>query len=116
MSEPETPPPRPAPRFVPTLTEVVPQAPAAAAAMPDHAGQPELAAPMPVSPELADLLLRQLGPELEQRIQQAVRHAVHEQMRGFEAQLQRQLGQAVRELLAERMTQDKKAEEVRANT
>lgn len=114
MSEPESPPPRPAPRFVPTLTEVVSPAPADGAAVPAHDPQSEQI--VAVSPELAELLLRQLGPELEQRIQQAVRHAVHEQMRGFEAQLQRQLGQAVRELLAERMTHDKKAEEVRANT
>ena len=101
--------PRPAPRFIPTLTEVV----AAAAAAETGVLAPDSAATTadtaPVSPELADLLLRQLGPELEQRIQQAVRDALHEQMRGFEAQLQRHLGQAVRQALAERLSQDGKS-------
>ncbi len=108
----------PAPRFVPTLTEVV--GPGDAVAPPPVELQPESAPPCEskedaVAPALtpapallsasdldrvAEMLLARLAPELDRLIPDAIGRVVHEQMLGFSARVQKTVGELVREELA----------------
>ncbi|QTD43786.1 hypothetical protein [Ottowia testudinis] len=104
-------PPRTAPRFVPTLTEVVGAAhPAAARAAPASASG---AAAPPTAPigaaavaHIADAMLQRLGPGLERQIAEAVGRVLHEQMLGFNPRVQKAVAEVVRDAVAKALTQD----------
>ncbi|MFV0679481.1 hypothetical protein [Ottowia sp.] len=112
------------PRFVPTLTQVVaaddpptenalpalpsldvgenkpsPTAPAAAIAV--------AAAAHPQSPPLstADAVLRQIGPELEHLISEAIARVLHEQMLGLNARVRKTVAEVVHEAVAKALAQ-----------
>lgn len=95
MSADDSMPPRPPPRLVPTLTEVVGQ--------------------LPVGALVADVRAEDPGPELEQRIHAAVARALQDEMRGIEALVQRVATQAAREVMAEILIQDKASSDVGTN-
>lgn len=113
----------PAPRFVPTLTEVVGPGDAVAPAQPGPwpepiapAAPPEVASPPPewVPPaavpdaplppgavdRAAELLLARLAPELDRLVADTVARVLHEQMLGFNARVQKAVGELVREQVA----------------
>lgn len=112
----------PAPRFVPTLTEVVGPGDAVAPAQPGPspepiapAAPPELTAPsakwapaaVPAAPlppgavdRAAEMLLARLAPELDRLVADTVARLLHEQMLGFNARVQKAVGELVREQVA----------------
>ena len=80
--------PRPAPRFVPTLTEVVAaadaSAPAAAPSVPAPS-TPVAPPPMPsigaaTAAHTADAMLARIGPDLDRQIAEAIGRVLHEQL------------------------------------
>ena len=82
--------PRPAPRFVPTLTEVVAaadaSAPAAAPSVPAPS-TPVAPPPMPsigaaTAAHTADAMLARIGPDLDRQIAEAIGRVLHEQLLG----------------------------------
>jgi len=90
--------PRPTPRFVPTLTEVV-------ALRGDAPAAPAPAAPPLDADTVAAALLRRLGPELDREVGEAVARALHEQMQGFSARVRAAVADVVREAVAKALAQ-----------
>ncbi|MDO5624118.1 MAG: hypothetical protein Q4G71_05470 [Pseudomonadota bacterium] len=86
------PPARPAPRNVPTLTEVIGDQPDAACATP-----PGLAA---ADVPGAQALLAHLGPELDRQISEAIGRVLHEQLLGLNARVQKAVAEVVRDAVA----------------
>ncbi len=107
---------RPLPRFVPTLTEVVVSTPAPAPApaaedlspaMPPAPHLPPAALPVPHAPapraeppDLVEVLLARLGPELERQIAEAVGRVLHEQMLGFNGRVRKAVADVVHDAMA----------------
>jgi len=114
MSADDTLPPRPPPRLVPTLTEVVGRAPS----MPITAADQGLAWPAPVvtAPATASTMPPAFEPDLEQRIAAAVERALQGERREVEALVQRLATRAAREVIAETLIQDKTTRDVGTNT
>ena len=82
-------------RNVPTLTEVVGERlRRAAAAAP--AGQP-----LDIDAQLAQAVLAELMPTLEQRISETIARVVHEQMLGLNARVRRAVADEVRSAVGE---------------
>lgn len=109
MSMDDTPPPRPMPRVVPTLTEVVGLGDAPAAeplAAPSPAAPARSAEPVPSPLLSADELLQRLGPDLDRLISEAIGRVLHEQMLGLNGRVQRAVADVVREAVAKAMAQD----------
>ncbi len=98
MSTTQDPPwPRTPPRFVPTLTEVVTPGIASSGA-PGVAAVSVPASPAAVpEPVDVDAVMRQLAPELDRRISEAIARVMQEQMLGVQARLERAVTDAVRE-------------------
>ena len=90
-----TPAARTAPRNVPMLTEVVGKRlrRAAASAPP---GQPP-----DISAQLAQAVLAQIEPALEQRLSEAIARVLHEQMLGLNARVRRAVADEVRSAVTE---------------
>ncbi|MDO5290879.1 MAG: hypothetical protein Q4F13_14780 [Pseudomonadota bacterium] len=90
--------PRPVPRHLPILTEVIGSQEAAApsAATPSHPP------PSAVSADVlgAQELLRQLGPDLDRRIAETIGRVLHEQLLGLNARVQKAVAEVVREAVA----------------
>lgn len=121
--------PPPAPRFVPTLTEVVVTpdmadrpavAPGAQPAFPANPPTPaalpaETPSPTAGADLVEDLLLR-LGPDLDRQIAEAVGRVLHEQMLGFNARVQKAVAEVVRDAIAKAPAQDMRAGGTGANT
>ena len=97
MSIDDTPPPRPVPRNVPTLTEIVTVAGEPAAPLPPAV--PAMPA-APVAAPTAQQLLALLGADFDQLIADAIARALHEQMQGLQARVQRTVAEVVRDALA----------------
>ena len=115
-------PPRPAPRFVPTLTEVVgaAEAPAAGAASATHALAAPVAPPAPSiraasAAHAADALLARLGPDLDRQIAEAIGRVLHEQLLGFNGRVQKAVAEVVREAVAKALAQDAHGSDAGAN-
>lgn len=104
MSTQDVPWPRKPPRFVPTLTEVV--VPGGAATSAPGA----VAAPTPPEPVRepvdVDAVMRQLAPELDRRISEAIARVMHEQMLGVHARLERAVTDAAREAVMATLERD----------
>lgn len=104
--------PRAAPKFVPTLTEVVAPDQAAAPA-PDvpatPPGAPASASATPArSPDadaLAQAMLAQIGPDLHTQIAEAMGRLLHEQLLGFNARVQKTVSEVVRDAVARAVAQ-----------
>jgi hypothetical protein len=112
---------RGAPRFVPTLTEVVdtssgpqPPEPDALAPAPAAAQSPGLASvppsALPAAPAaapnpqaLATLMLQQL--DLDQQISETIARVLHEQMLGFNGRVQKAVAEVVREAVTKALAQ-----------
>ena len=94
-----TPPARTAPRNVPMLTEVVGERlrRAAASAPP---GQP-----LDIDAQVAQAVLAQIEPALEQRISETIARVLHEQMLGLNARVRRAVADEVRGAVAEALRQ-----------
>ena len=108
--------PRPPPRLVPTLTEVVGQSPVGALVVDQARVASSMPASMPVAePVATDVRAEDPGPELAQRIHAAVARALQGEMRGIEALVQRVAVQAAREVVAEILIQDKASSDVGTN-
>ena len=89
------PPARTAPRNVPMLTEVVGERlrRAAASTPPDQ--------PMDISVHLAQAVLAQIEPALEQRLSEAIARVLHEQMLGLNARVRRAVADEVRSAVSQ---------------
>lgn len=100
MTEPDTPQRLPPTRFVPTLTEVVDAAPSTP---PDHASPQggALAHPVPDEQLVARQVLAALTADMDDRIADAVTHAVHEQLQGLRARVQGAVDDAVQDAIAQ---------------
>ena len=106
--------PRSAPRFVPTLTEVVAaadaSAPAAAPSVPAPS-TPVAPPPMPsigaaTAAHTADAMLARIGPDLDRQIAEAIGRVLHEQLLGFNGRVQKAVAEVVREAVAKALAQD----------
>ena len=100
-----TPPARTAPRNVPMLTEVVGERLRRVAAS-TPPGQP-----LDISAQLAQAVLAQIEPALEQRLSEAIARVLHEQMLGLNARVRRAVAGEVRDAVAvalERMDADQR--------
>jgi hypothetical protein len=115
----------PAPRFVPTLTEVVGPGDAVTPAPTEPVADPRpraesmlvaaaptttvAASPAPLPPgtadRAADILLARLAPQLDHLIAEAIARLVHEQMLGFNARVQKTVVDLVREEVAKAIAQ-----------
>lgn len=114
---------RPDPRLLPTLTEVIAPAPDAAPwAAP--AGEPmapmapppaAAATPAPSVDAVARRVLAQLGPELDQRIAEAIARALHTQMLGLSARVRASVAEVVREAVADALRASPARPETREN-
>ena len=105
---------RPDPRLVPTLTEVIAPTPDAAPWV-APAGEPvapmvhpptAVAAPAPSVDAVARRVLTQLGPELDQRIAEAIARALHAQMLGLSARVRASVAEVVHEAVADALRAD----------
>ena len=103
---------RAAPKFVPTLTEVVApgQAPASATSPGMQAAQPGAPASATSARSLdADVLaqavLAQIGPDLHMQIAAAMGRLLHEQLLGFNARVQKAVSEVVHDAVAKAMAQ-----------
>ncbi len=84
----------PAPsRYIPTLTEMVTDAPAPAGDVPAPPARPAASAPAVT----AEQVLALLAPDLNQRISEAIAQAVHEQMLGLHARVRRGVAAVVQD-------------------
>lgn len=107
--------PPPPPRFVPTLTEVVPTddaLPESAPPSPPASSEPVASAPASApfnaaehASVVADELLARLGPELDRLISEAIGRVLHEQMLGFNGRVQKAVAEVVREAVAKSLMQ-----------
>lgn len=100
---------RPDPRLVPTLTEVIGlpsdapswTAPGGEAVAPVAPPPTVAAAPAPSADAVARRVLAQLGPELDQRIAEAIARALHAQMLGLSARVRASVAEVVREAVTD---------------
>lgn len=110
--------PRPAPRFVPTLTEVVANQPDAELAEAElQAPAPSFtssdaslttaeppgavaAVPAPSAEAIAAALLQQVGADLDRQISEAIARVLHEQMLGLNSRVQKAVAEVVRDAVA----------------
>lgn len=111
--------PRPVPRFVPTLTEVVSAVELAATPVAPQATE---SAPAPdvtraAAPALpgADELLARLGPDLDRLIAETVARVLHEQMLGFNGRVRKAVAEVVHEAVAKAVAQHGRGADVGEN-
>ncbi|WP_028605245.1 hypothetical protein [Ottowia thiooxydans] len=110
MSLDDTPFPRQAPRFVPTLTEIVGPAVTAGRAAVDPPLEPVAQSRLPEQPvvSLPDAavieLLARLGPELDARLSETIAQVLHAQMPILNAHIRQAVAEVVRETVAKAAT------------
>ena len=98
--------PKPRPRFVPTLTEVVaPGDDAAAPSRPAPLAPEALAPPAtrgagPSLEQVVDAVLARLGPQLDRQIADTIGRVLHEQLLGLNGRVQKAVAELVREAVA----------------
>lgn len=124
----DVPSPRPVPRNVPTLTEVVnpdltlhPATSAAEPAPPAHvSAPPQTATPARAAPTVAavptaDELLQRIGPDLDRQISEAIGRVLHEQLLGLNARVRKAVSEVVHEAVVSALTQRPQGADVREN-
>ena len=102
MSQEDTPqPPWPkAPRFVPTLTEIVAPSVDEGSEVPGAGLQQTSPSAGPPPDDAAMELLQRLGPELDARISETIAQVLHEQMPILNARIRQAVAEVVRETVA----------------